>query len=96
MKIVAICTAVAAMAFGASAAYAQTASQPQPATPPAPPPAQSAGLQVTTSVDSDGVTVHRVTNGPVADTPENRQVPAALGYRAQHQTPRQIEQGFPP
>ena len=72
MKIIAICTAVAAMALGASPAHAQTASQPQPATPPAPPPAQSAGLQVTTSVDSGGVTVHRVTNGPVADTPENR------------------------
>ena len=72
MKTIAICTAIAAMALGVSSAHAQTASQPPPASPPAPPPAQSAGLQVTTSVDSDGVTVHRVTNGPVADTPENR------------------------
>ena len=66
-----ICTAAAAMALVAGAAHAQPASQPQQA-PPAPPPAQSAGVQVTTSVDSGGVTVHRVTNGPVADTPENR------------------------
>lgn len=66
-----ICTAAAAMALFAGAAQAQPASQPQQA-PPAQPPAQSAGVQVTTSVDSGGVTVHRVTNGPVADTPENR------------------------
>lgn len=66
-----ICTAAAAMALLAGAAQAQPASQPQQA-PPAQPPAQSAGVQVTTSVDSGGVTVHRVTNGPVADTPENR------------------------
>ena len=72
MKLATICTAVVAMALGASAAHAQTAGQTQPATPPAAPPAQSAGLHVTTSVDSGGVTVHRVTNGPVADTPENR------------------------
>lgn len=66
-----ICTAAATMALVAGAAHAQSASQPQQA-PPAPPPAQSAGVQVTTSVDSGGVTVHRITNGPVADTPENR------------------------
>ena len=72
MKLATICTTAVALALGASAAHAQTASPTPPATPPAPPPAQSAGLQVTTSVDSAGVTVHRVTNGPVADTPENR------------------------
>lgn len=66
-----ICTAAAAMALVAGAAHAQPANQSQQA-PPAPPPTQSAGVQVTTSVDSGGVTVHRVTNGPVADTPENR------------------------
>ncbi len=66
-----ICIAAGAMALAAGAAHAQPASEPQQA-PPAPPPAQSAGVQVTTSVDSGGVTVHRVTNGPVADTPENR------------------------
>lgn len=74
MLIKTICTAAAAMALVAGAAQAQTAtqSQPQPASPPAQPPTQGAGVQVTTSVDSGGVTVHRITNGPVADTPENR------------------------
>lgn len=66
-----ICTAAMAMALTAGAAHAQPVNQPQQA-PPAQPPAQGAGVQVTTSVDSGGVTVHRVTNGPVADTPENR------------------------
>ena len=72
MKVTTICATAVAMALGASAAHAQTAGQAPPANPPAQPPAQSPGVQVTTSVDSGGVTVHRITNGPVADTPENR------------------------
>ena len=56
--------AAAILSFAAAHAQTEPAAQPAPSTPPA--------ATTTTTTTQNGVIVHTITNGPVADTPENR------------------------